>query len=86
MKTSFKYDKSLEPCPICGATAYISHDSVDGFDFGWSAGCPRFCLEDGIHGITEDTPEYKWPRAEHWSKEGCIQLWNEKARDLKNGH
>ena len=45
--------KKLKPCPICGSKAYISKDIVDGFYFGWSVGCPRFCLNDGIHGIDE---------------------------------
>jgi hypothetical protein len=35
--------KKLKPCPICGSKAYISKDIVDGFYFGWSVGCPRFC-------------------------------------------
>ena len=39
----------LKPCPICGSKAFVMHDVVDGFEFGWSAGCPRFKLDDGIH-------------------------------------
>lgn len=44
----------LKPCPRCGTKAYLSRDVVDGFYFGWSAGCPRYCHYDGIHGTTID--------------------------------
>lgn len=37
-------EKDMPKCPICGAKPYISKDIVDGFYFGWSVGCPRFCL------------------------------------------
>lgn len=47
----------LKPCPRCGTKAYLSRDVVDGFYFGWSAGCPRYCHYDGIHGTTIDTSE-----------------------------
>lgn len=53
---SMSYDKSLPKCPKCGATAFISKDVVDGMYFGWSVGCPRYRLNDGIHGVTKDTP------------------------------
>lgn len=53
-----KLDKSLSPCPICGAKSFVSRDVVDGFEFGWSAGCPRFRIDDGIHGIDDfDAPD-----------------------------
>lgn len=71
----------LKPCPICGAKAYVMHDVVDGFDFGWSAGCPRFKLDDGIHCVDENTP-----RQEHLvvmyciSKQAAIDAWNSKLR------
>lgn len=42
-------------CPVCGSKGFISHDIVDGFDFGWSVGCPRACIADGVHGF--DTAE-----------------------------
>ena len=41
----------LKPCPVCGAKAVLSHDVVDGFDFGYSVGCPRYCIGDDIHGV-----------------------------------
>ena len=70
----------LKPCPKCGAKAYLSRDVVDGFDFGYSVGCPRYCLYDGIHGHTEETPD-----EEHFSKhyfanaEKAAEWWNGRA-------
>ena len=46
-------DNRLHPCPICGAKAFVRHDIVDGFEFGWSVGCPRACIKDGIHGFDD---------------------------------
>ena len=76
-----------KPCPICGAKAYIMHDVVDGFDFGWSVGCPRFKLDDGIHGIDETTQtikaEFMRPRVMHCiSRQSAIELWNKKVEDM----
>lgn len=48
---------SMPPCPICGAKAFLTHDVVDGLDFGYSVGCPRYCNRDGIHGHDENTPD-----------------------------
>lgn len=48
-----KIRKKLKPCPICGAKAFIQHDIVDGFDFGYSVGCPQACIADGIHGFND---------------------------------
>ena len=71
----------LKPCPVCGAKAFISHDFVDGFDFGWSVGCPRFCIGDGIHGI--DTPEgaekCRLTCFYFFSKEEATEWWNGRA-------
>ena len=41
--------EELKPCPRCGAKAYLSRDVVDGFYFGWSAGCPRYCHYDDFN-------------------------------------
>ena len=78
--------KMLKPCPICGAKAYISKDIVDGFYFGWSVGCPRFCLNDGIHGVDEHAPF-----EEHLSIHNlnsaieCVEKWNRKADGYLDG-
>ena len=70
----------LKKCPICGAKAYISKDIVDGFYFGWSVGCPRFCLNDGIHGIDENTPKEKHLSIMNLdSAKECVERWNKKV-------
>ena len=74
----------LKPCPRCGTKAYLSRDVVDGFYFGWSAGCPRYCHYDGIHGTTIDTSEedcYAVHGAN--SKEEAIEIWNNRVEHLK---
>lgn len=78
------FDKSMLPCPICGAKAFVMHDIVDGFDFGWSAGCPRYKLDDGIHGISDDTPDLERPKLSYlFSKAEAIEKWNKKAERIK---
>jgi len=68
--------KLLPPCPICGKKAYLHHDIVDGFDFGWDAGCPSFCLNDGVHGITKShDPEA--PHINSWSPVLAFEGWLE---------
>lgn len=76
--------ENLEPCPRCGAKAYISRNVADGFYFGWSAGCPRYCHNDEIHGTTIHTPE-KDRYAIHGadSKEEAIRWWNKLVEHLK---
>ena len=78
------YDKRLKACPICGARAFLSHDAVEGFDFGWSVGCPRFCLADGIHGMDYDTPDNyvrKHSLTGHYytTAEKAIEAWNDRV-------
>lgn len=66
--------KQMPPCPICGKKAYLDHSIVDGFDWGWDVGCPVFCLDDGIHGISEPYD----PRAPHvssWSAGKAFDEW-----------
>ena len=74
----------LLPCPICGSKAYSSKDIVDGFYFGWSVGCPRFCINDGIHNIDQDTPEEKHLSVFGLnSAEECVKYWNEKVKNYE---
>lgn len=70
----------LKACPVCGAKAYLHHDFVDGFDMGYSVGCPRYCLYDGIHGHTKETPEEE-RLAEYYfsSAEKAAEWWNRRA-------
>lgn len=77
-------ETELKPCPICGAKAYVMHDVVDGFEFGWSAGCPRFCLYDGLHGADENTPESQFPRVMNMTtKQDAIAAWNVKTEKIR---
>ena len=82
---SLTYPDSMLPCPICGRKAFVSHDVVDGFEFGWDAGCPVFKLNDGIHGIDENTPgNVKMPIIRYAvSRQQAIEMWNEKVRCWK---
>lgn len=69
-------------CPVCGSKAFISKDIVDGFYFGWSVGCPRFCLNDGIHGIDENTPAEKHLTIFYLSSSAeCVKKWNDKVKN-----
>lgn len=71
----------LKPCPKCGAKAYILQDVVNGFSFGWSAGCPRYSIGDGIHGIDslEDHEVKGYAVRCCATKEGAIKAWNRRA-------
>ncbi len=71
----------LKPCPVCGAKAFLMHDVVDGFDFGFSAGCPRYRINDGIHGISSFEEHEEKAYAVHgcYSKEQAIEAWNRRA-------
>lgn len=76
------YNEKLLPCPVCGGKAYVAHDIVDGFDFGWSVGCARFCIQDGIHGC-DDYESAEKARLSFFyisSKEEAIRIWNERCQ------
>lgn len=73
--------QKLKPCPVCGAKAYIHRAAPDGFFMGYSAGCPRYCIGDGIHGIeTYDEAEERG-YAVHGclTKQEAIDAWNWRA-------
>ena len=77
------YDKRLKPCPICGAKAFLSKDIVDGFYFGWSVGCPRACIADGVHGF-DDPDSFQAARLTMFclnSKEEAIEKWNKRCSE-----
>lgn len=76
----------LKPCPICGAKAFVSRDVVDGFYFGWSVGCPRACIADGIHGY-DDYNSFKKARLVMFcfdSKEQAIEAWNSRVTESES--
>lgn len=75
-------DPKLKPCPICGAKAFVSHDIVDGFDFGWSVGCPRACINDKVHRLNEE--EFHKARLTMLylpSKQKAIEAWNKRCSE-----
>ncbi len=70
-----------KPCPICGAKAFLKSCIIDNsFFMGYTVGCPRYSLYDGIHGHDIDTPSnerlvlYGIP-----TKDEAIQAWNWRA-------
>ena len=74
----------LKPCPVCGAKAFLSRDVIDGvFFMGYSVGCPRFCIGDGIHGIDsfdrDESKDYSF--FGFATKEQAIEAWNRRAED-----
>ena len=80
-------DNRLRPCPICGAKAFVSHDIVDGFEFGWSVGCPGACIKDGIHGFN-DYETFQEARLTMFylpTKEKAIEEWNKRCEEEREG-
>ena len=73
--------KHLKPCPVCKAKAFLNHDVVDGFDMGYSVGCPRYCIGDGIHGINEEDAYSERHYSMHgfFTKEAAAMWWNRRA-------
>lgn len=69
----------LKPCPVCRGKASATHLAGDGMDFGWMAGCNRFCINDGIHGVTDDTPKEKYLSVYGYSKKAVVEAWNKKV-------
>jgi len=70
--------EKLPPCPICGKKAYLSHDVFDGADYGYSAGCTAFCINDGVHGFDDfnDTYNPKMPSFHGCdTKEEAFEKW-----------
>ena len=81
-----KYDQALPPCPICGSKAFIQHDVVDGFEFGYSVGCPRACINDGIHNLNtyESFNAARIVLHQIPTKEKAIKLWVERCNQNAN--
>lgn len=72
----------LLPCPVCGAKAYIDRAAPDGFFMGYSAGCPRYCIGDGIHGIETHEEHIKRGYSVHGclTKAEAIAAWNRRTK------
>lgn len=75
--------RQLEPCPICKRKAFISHDIVDGFDFGWSVGCPVARIGDKYHGLDDPESFHKARLVMHYlnSKQDAIEAWNRRCEN-----
>ena len=76
--------KKMPRCPICGKKAYLDHSIVDGFDFGYDAGCPSFRLDDGVHGISEPYHPDR-PHINHFSAKGAFDGWIAYCERMKKG-
>lgn len=88
-KVMLYYDEALVTgiarCPICGAAATVIHvyDGYDRADYGWDCGCPRFRLNDGIHGLDANSPPVLFPRVSGClTKQDAIHAWNEKVKRM----
>lgn len=80
-------DPELMSCPICGAKAFVSHDVADGFDFGWSVGCPRAGVPDDIHGFN-DLESFKKAKLTMFgfsNKQKAIDAWNKRCLESEVG-
>jgi len=76
-------DGRLKPCPICRRKAFISHDVVDGLDFGWSVGCPVARIGDKYHGIN-DVETFDKARLVIYclpSRSAAIEAWNRRCEN-----
>ena len=71
---SERMKKNMPKCPICGGSAYIMHDVIDGMDFGFSGGCASFYLNDEKHGI-DDPDDSRCPRVDGYSFRSVYGKW-----------
>lgn len=72
----------LKSCPLCGSPAFVFHDIVDGFEFGWSVGCPRARIDDPVHKLNEE--DFKKARLvmHHFlTKQQAVEAWNSRVED-----
>lgn len=84
--------EKLSPCPLCGKRAFLSHDVFDGADYGYSAGCTAFRMNDGVHGFVRseilngfnDANNPKMPSFYGCdTKEEAFEKWEEYCREIK---
>ena len=81
-KALAKLRKKLPPCPICGRKAFLSHDIVDGFDFGYGVGCPVAKIADGIHGF-DDYDSFHAAQLTFiglYNKEDAVKAWKDRCK------
>lgn len=77
-----KLAKKLKPCPICGRKAFLYHDALDGFDFGYSVGCPKAKIADGIHGLNDFGSFHAAQIVIHglFSADQAVKTWNDRCK------
>lgn len=64
-----KMINKIKNCPICNSKIFILRDEPDGFFMGYSVGCPRYKLNDGIHSRKMAFHHFN-------SKENALNFWN----------
>lgn len=80
MEESFRLRDDLPRCPVCGSKAFTAHDVLIEYgDFGYSAGCPNFAYDDGIHGITVGDEEHRFSRCGFYTLTGAEQWWRNRV-------
>lgn len=74
-------ENELKPCPVCGAKAFLRKDTPDGFFMGYSVGCPRYAINDGIHGIStvEEHQEKGYSIFGCFTRGEAIEAWNRRT-------
>lgn len=72
----------LSNCPICNGKAFVMHDIVDGFEFGWSVGCARAKIGDIYHNLNNYDSFHNAKLVFHNlnSKEQAIEIWEKRVK------
>lgn len=68
-------NEDLPRC-YCGSKPFISRNIVDGFYMGWSVGCPRYCINDGIH----NNPKKPLTKFYLNNKTECKKWWKNRTK------
>jgi hypothetical protein len=73
----------LSACPKCGAAAYLSKDTVHGNFMGYSVGCPRYCIDDGIHGVHsyEENKIHAYALHGFATKKAAVEAWERRCKN-----
>lgn len=72
-------------CPVCGARAFVRKAAPDGCFMGWSVGCPRYSVNDGVHRICNQFTHEKRGYSMHGftTKEGAVKAWNRRCKTCR---
>lgn len=82
MDSIARLQKKLKPCPVCGCKAILQHDVCNEFDFGYSVGCPRAYINDGVHGYNDYDSFHATKLVFHgiFDKKEAVRIWNTRCR------